>query len=292
MYSRTNVKTLNGIIAAMAAVVLITIAVINCSTQTRENKPGPVNITYYSDARGVFTLTPPTDTAGYKLPLWGTCSLPEIMLQASKKGPRLPARHATFRTNGKAGFSIIYLLKDGAGDYDIFIFGKKSLATRNLDGLCSFTIRSTKEMPADNRVLNINEKILAYVDTVIGKTVGSGECWDLAQEALDINGADWVRPYSFGRPLDPGRERIIPGDIIQFKSVRLLQKLPGGGSMSQNIGTPDHTAVIIGVEGENRYELAHQNSNGKRYVITSTVDLNYIKSGKYWLYRPVAGIVK
>jgi len=140
--------------------------------------------------------------------------------------------------------------------------------------------------------LYLNDRVLAYVKGVIGKTIGSGECWDLAQEALDANGADWSRPVNYGMLLDPARDRIAPGDIIQFKSVRLRTNLTGGGMMYRTIGAPDHTAIIMRVEGEKKYTLAHQNSDGKRYVITSEVDLNGMITGKYWIYRPMAGFVQ
>ena len=281
---------------ALGLIVSIVVGVTDCRTESRAqagiNTPGLAKITYYSDAQGVFTVTPPPDTTRHMVTLWGSCSLPEIMLQVVKKGSGLPVRNATFRLGGRPGFKITYLFKDGAGDYEIFIFGKKTLATRNLGCLCSFAVHSTSEMPTDIKGLYINDKVLAYVNRVMGKTVGSGECWDLVQEALDLNGADWVRPFNFGRPLDPESDRINPGDIIQFKSVKLKSSLPGGGSKFQNIGFPDHTAVITGVQGKNRYELVQQNFDGKRYVTRSMVDLNNMTSGKYRIFRPVAGITK
>ena len=289
-------KTGHLALAALGLIVSIVISLADCRAesrpQARKNTSGPAHITYYSDAQGVFNIIPPPGTTRYTVPLGGSCSLPEIMLQITKKGPGLPVRNATFRLGDKPGFTFTYLLKDGAGDYEISIFGKKSLEAPNLRGLCSFTVRSTSEIPKDMEGLYINDKVLAYVDQVMGKTVGSGECWDLVQEALDRNGADWARPFNFGRPLDPVSDGINPGDIIQFKSVRMASNLPGGGSLFQNIGAPDHTAVITGVQGKNRYELAQQNSDGKRYVTRSVVDLNNMKSGKYRIFRPIAGIIE
>ena len=282
--------------AALGLIISIMVGVTDCLTESRAqagiNTPGLANITYYADAQSVFTITPPPDTTRHTVTLQGSCSLPEIMLQVVTKGSGIPARNAAFRLGGKPGFTITYLFKEGAGNYEISIFGKKTLVTPNLGGLCSFAVRSTSAMPANIKVLYIDDKVLAFVDSVIGTTVGSGECWDLVQEALDLNGADWTRPFNFGMSLEPESERINPGDIIQFKSVRLTSSLPGGGSMLQNIGAPDHTAIITGVQGKNRYELAQQNSDGKRYVTRSKVDLNNIKSGKFLIFRPVAGIIK
>lgn len=252
----------------------------------------PAKVTLYSDSQGRFTLDPPSAVTDYYLSLRGTCTLPSLMVQVKKKKSGAPLRQIASMMNGNNEFNFRYIFKDGPGDYEIIIFGKKTPATMNLSGLCAFTVRSGSALPGNLRDLDINDRILEYVNKVTGKTVGSGECWDLAQEALDVSGADWVRPLQFGILLNPDRDEIRPGDIIQFKSVRLEKRFDNGGKMFRTLGAPDHTAVITGVEGKKIYKLAHQNSDGKRYVVKSDVDLNTLVSGKYWIYRPVAGIVK
>ena len=48
----------------------------------------------------------------------------------------------------------------------------------------------------------------------------------------------------------------------------------------------------MAVRGKKEYTLAHQNIGGKRSVMTSPVNLNLVTSGRYWIYRPVAGIIR
>jgi hypothetical protein len=126
----------------------------------------------------------------------------------------------------------------------------------------------------------------------MGTTVGSGECWDLAQQALDMNLAEWSRPTSFGRPLNPETDEIKAGDIIQFRSVKITEHLPGGVTRWETLGTPDHTAIIYRVLGKKRYTLAHQNIGGKRSVMTSDINLAKVTGGKYRIYRPVALMIR
>lgn len=280
--------------SALLPALLITAIIALRSPQVivaKNNSPASA-VTYYADARGVFLLEAPPASSGYTAELTGTCRLPELMIKIQKKRNAMRFKQYAYRTGGEARFRLSCLLKEGPGDYEITIFGRPTLTSRRLNGLCSITVTATRATPDVLSYFDINKQVLSFVDSVMGKTVGSGECWDLAQEALDLNGADWERPINFGRLLDPARDELLPGDIMQFKSVRLSAKLPGGGTMHQTLGAPDHTAVILKVEGKNRYRIAHQNSENKRYVIATSLDLNNMKSGRYWIYRPQAGIVK
>ena len=251
------------------------------------NKISSASIIYYGDAEGTFTITPPPATVGFILPLRGTCSLPEMMLKIDKKGGR--SRSACIRLEKTKEFNTSYLIKDGRGEYRITIFGKRSVNAMTGVGLCAFTIYSTESLPKDYPSLYLNKQVIRFVKEVMGTTVGRGECWDLVQEALDRIGADWNRPLEFGLPLDPEKDQIEAGDIIQFRSVTITERLPNGAIRREVIGVPDHTAVILSVEGKKRFLLAHQNTNGKRYVISSAVNLNAITSGRYDIYRPLAG---
>jgi hypothetical protein len=285
-------KSLQTILLLLSFIALSIITAPSCLSQARENTAGRAKVLYYTDSQGVFTMKPVPAGIGYYLPLRGTCGLPEFVIQIRKKNAGFPTREASYRLNGRSDFNTKYLIKDGEGEYEVTIFGKKKVGSSKLSGLCAFSIHSDRDLPKNIPGLYLNDKVFAYANGVIGKTIGSGECWDLAQEALDTNGADWSRPMNYGILLDPDKDRIRPGDIIQFKSVRLQSKLPNGGMMYRTIGAPDHTAIIISVEREKKYKLAHQNLDGKRYVITSEVDLNNMTAGKYWIYRPVAGFIQ
>ncbi|OHD63653.1 MAG: hypothetical protein A2176_05845 [Spirochaetes bacterium RBG_13_51_14] len=270
--------------------LIVVLILLCCSSQTLGEILSAA-VMYYSDTRGLLTIDPPHARTGFTIGIKGSCALPELIIQVRNKSAGLPSRQVSCRLNGRRGFDITYLLKDGIGDYEVIIFGKKAIRDRSLKGLCTFAVRSDREMPKSFKGLYINDQIVASVKSMIGKRVGSGECWDLVQEVLDINGADWGHPLNFGELLDPDKDLIKTGDIIQFKAVTLVEKFPSGAVKHQTIGAPDHTAVIIGVAGTKIYRLAEQNSDGKRFVITSTVNCNAIISGTYRIYRPVAGII-
>jgi len=125
----------------------------------------------------------------------------------------------------------------------------------------------------------VSKKILAFCDANKGKKVGKGECWDLAKEALNSAEANWTPPYAFGKELKKG-DAILAGDIIQFEKVTI--EYPDG-SWKQ---LPHHTAIVYKVFEGQKYIMAEQNANGKRFVIFSEIDLSYIKKGKFTVFRP------
>jgi hypothetical protein len=285
-------KSFQTALLIMTCYVMSTAASPEPHIQAKDKIAHIAKIIYYTDSRGMFTMQSPPAVIDHYLPLKGFCRYPEFVIQVTKMGSGNPARQATFRLNGRSDFSTRYLLKEGSGNYEVVIFGKKITSSNKLAGLCTFSVRSNRDLPRDMPGPSLNDMVLTYVKGVIGKNIGSGECWDLAQEALDATGADWSRPLNYGMLIDPSKDPIAPGDIIQFKSVRLRSKLPNGGMMYRTLGAPDHTAIIMRVEGVKKYTVAHQNSDGKRYVITSEVDLDCMITGRYWIYRPVAGFIR
>jgi len=131
----------------------------------------------------------------------------------------------------------------------------------------------------------VNARVLSFVKANMAKKVGRGECWDLAAEALDAAGAKWDHEFGFGAVVNPGKECIYPGDIIQFKGVELRYKKDNVNcveSMAQ------HTAVVYEVKDQKVFTIADQNNGttGKK-VGLSQLDLNTIVKGKCRFYRPV-----
>jgi hypothetical protein len=120
----------------------------------------------------------------------------------------------------------------------------------------------------------------------MGKTVGKGECWDLAQRALDINSADWQRTLQFGTPLNPENESILPGDIIQMTNVKLKM-----GRKIEYFGLPKHTAIVYEVLLPNIFIIAHQNVYNKKFVLTSKFNLRHLAKGAVQFFRPQAGLI-
>ncbi len=111
-----------------------------------------------------------------------------------------------------------------------------------------------------------------------GKKVGDGECWALANEAFKQTGAR--RPGSdtrvWGRRLNLKKESPQPGDILECEQTRFAD-----GSYVPT----KHTAVILGARGL-VVRLAEQNFAGKKKVTERDVDLNGVRSGRIFVYRP------
>lgn len=131
----------------------------------------------------------------------------------------------------------------------------------------------------------LNQRIVDYVQTVIGKQVDRGECWDLAFQALNRNNAEWDGQFEYGKRLNPDKDRIFPGDIIQFKNVKITYSV---GQMIYKEQMDQHTAIIYKVKGESNFDIAHQNNSfSGRKVGVSSLDLKTIVRGKIYIYRPV-----
>ncbi len=146
----------------------------------------------------------------------------------------------------------------------------------------SFAIDSIKKKAASPYVAT-NKDILTYTKQAIGTKVGRGECWDLAQQALDFSDSLWRRPHQFGFPLKKG-EAVLAGDIIQFQSTR-FEWTKGNQSGWKQLGFPNHTSIVYAVKGS-QIQLAHQNVNGVKKVVLEVIDLKHIVSGTYQIYRP------
>lgn len=136
---------------------------------------------------------------------------------------------------------------------------------------------------------NLNKKVVEYVDLVIGKKVDRGECWDLAAAALDHAGAYLDRSsqktiYIFGKTLNPKKDTIYPGDIIQIENVKLEYT---SGNMIYTETMSHHTAIIYEVIDKDHFRIAHQNTSfsGKKVGI-SELNMEHIEKGKVIFYRP------
>lgn len=136
----------------------------------------------------------------------------------------------------------------------------------------------------------LNAKIVQYLDSVMGKKVDRGECWDLAAGALAHAGAYFDRSSMktidvYGRLLNPDKEEIFPGDLIQFYNVKTAWK-EGNTMYSESMA--QHTAIVYSVNRKGDFQIAHQNTGGwGKKVGVSRFVLSRITSGKVKIYRPV-----
>jgi len=122
------------------------------------------------------------------------------------------------------------------------------------------------------------EKVLEFSKNNLGKKVERGECWDLANSALNYAKADWKPLYDFGDKFDYKKQNLKPGDILQFTNVKFIF---ANGSSS----FPKHTAIVYKTNKQ-QLTLLHQNFNNKKYVDTLSINLDNIKNGKIEAYRP------
>lgn len=111
-----------------------------------------------------------------------------------------------------------------------------------------------------------------------GRKVGNGECWTLANEAFMAVGARRPGPDMrvWGREIDPSREGVKAGDVLEFRNARFSNGMITGA---------EHTAVVVGGGPQTRFTIAEQNW-GKKTVRIVEMDLTKRVSGKVRVYRP------
>lgn len=130
----------------------------------------------------------------------------------------------------------------------------------------------------------LNRRIIEILKPLRGQQVDRGECWDLAAKVLNETAAEWDGLYRFGRPADPWKECIFPGDIIQFEGVKLRYT---EGRLTYTETMAHHTALVWEVIGPGRYILIHQNTGfSGRKVGLSDIDLKTIVKGRCTIFRP------
>ena len=119
------------------------------------------------------------------------------------------------------------------------------------------------------------KKIIAFAEQNIGKKIGDGQCWALANLAYRHAGIRHRGGNVWGRPIHWQTEGVRPGDIIQFKNARYPYAYT----------YENHTAIILKVMGKSGVKVAHQNWNHVYRVTTTTIPLIYLRSGTQTIYR-------
>jgi len=129
------------------------------------------------------------------------------------------------------------------------------------------------------------ERVAAYAEAAMGRRVGRGECWDLAQYALNDAGARWDGFYGFGNRLDTNEHVVQRGDIVQFEGV-LVERVTATSMEQATMG--HHTAIVLSVQGSGHFLLAHQNfGRAGRKVSRYELVMTDVKRGTITFYRPV-----
>lgn len=139
-------------------------------------------------------------------------------------------------------------------------------------------------LPAQPSV-DLSENVAAYAEAHMGTKVGRGECWDLAENALNEAGAQWDGHYVFGLKLDTTNVPIQRGDIVQFEGVLVEH---GTATSKEQATMGHHTAIVLSVPGPGRFMLAHQNfGRGGRKVSRYELVMADVKRGVIMFFRPI-----
>lgn len=120
-------------------------------------------------------------------------------------------------------------------------------------------------------------RIVSYLSTRIGSTIGAGECWDAAENAIKDIGA--ARPgtdlYVWGTVVQ--HADLQPGDVLQFSQFTVTVTQDDGSWAQQTFGAPRHTAVVESINSDGSVNILHQNYGGARNV-TQLADI-HLSSG-------------
>lgn len=145
--------------------------------------------------------------------------------------------------------------------------------------------KQTKQREADaaaaKRAIEVPAKIVAYCKSQVGKQVGNGECWTLADECFKSCG--FKRPGNhlreWGRKLDLSRDTPQPGDIAEYRSAKFS---------TDGMSGPEHTAVVTGLaKKKGVLIIAEQNWGGVKKVHETELNPAALVSGELMFYRPL-----
>jgi hypothetical protein len=265
----------------------VTCFIFVCAGSPAFGETVPTDITWFQGGQDLLSLTEIGRETDYAMTLRGKTPHRSLMLMVARKGRKDTNRQIPLNSSGE--FAVTYLFNEGPGAYTVTIFTAAEAPPQQYNSVARFSLNVTGKVPANLPGKALDRRILDYVEKVKGSQVGRGECWDLAQEALDENGADWTRNLNYGPKINPRDAK--PGDIVQFREVKLTEKLPNGGSRWEVLGMPDHTAIVYEVISPLHLRLAHQNIGGNRTVQITDVNLNNRTAGKFTIHRPRVGLL-
>ena len=160
---------------------------------------------------------------------------------------------------------------------------KKQLVYKTILFLLIFL--PANQVIAQENIPELNKRIIEYVESVIGKKVDRGECWDLAYQALNRFNAEWDGKFQYGKLINPKREPVLPGDIIQFKNVKIRYQIT---NTTYTEFMKQHTAIVYKIKRKNVFTIAHQNTEfSGRKVGLSDLNLAHVVKGDVKIYRPI-----
>ena len=153
---------------------------------------------------------------------------------------------------------------------------------------------------------SLNRKVYNYAIAHLGQQIADGECAFLIHNALVAAGARtsehfgstglnadyvWGKLIATITPKNINIQGVEVGDIIQFRDVSTYEKItkPDGSWKTQKVQYTHHTSIIGEING-NQLVLIHQNFGNdpaiKKTVQKSDLNLDSLRSGTLWIYRP------
>lgn len=112
------------------------------------------------------------------------------------------------------------------------------------------------------------QAVLDFAKSKKGQKVGSGECFDLADQALKKNGfktaSDYgeVTPdgdYKWGKPVPLDESK--PGDVLQFRDYENKTRTENDKEWKEETQSrPHHTAVVVANDGNGNITVLEQNA--------------------------------
>ena len=149
----------------------------------------------------------------------------------------------------------------------------------------------------------LNQKVVDFTRSNLGKPVGDGICITLAIEALREAGArrgsfrDPKGDFTWGEPV-PDLKDALPGDVLQFRDAvfKGQRSLGKGRTTRWHQEYPHHTAIVARVERDGKLiTIYHQNveTEGKGKAEKGNVQEGELrmeslqKGGWVKAYRPV-----
>lgn len=154
-----------------------------------------------------------------------------------------------------------------------------------------------------------SDAVATWCESKMGRQVGNGECWTLANEGLKavaencksygtepcmtsqslVHGAliysfipaESQNPEPQGGILETG---VARGDVIQILKATFKSK---DGRRSQFAGDPDHTAVVTSVEASGVLRVVESNVGGSKNVRQGSYNMSELVNGEVRIFRAV-----
>lgn len=140
------------------------------------------------------------------------------------------------------------------------------------------------EVPTNWGFPELNVRVANFAVQHLSEKIGNGQCWTLAEKALEVAGAQPASGYVFGNLL-PQNDTWYPGDIIQFTNCEFVHNEPNRRS-TMTVGSPNHTAIIYSIQN-GLVTVLQQNVNGDKHVQTGVLNFSEMISGNVQVYRPI-----